>query len=927
VGVAAIILLVLTLGGARFSKAQGNAATISGTVVDQTDAGVKGATVKISNPVSAYERSTTTDEAGHFQFSSVPFNPYHLSVAKEGFQDIDQDVEVRSAVPLDLKFSLKIATTATTVTVHGEAADLIEQTPVNHTDVDRNLFNKVPLESASSSISSLVTLTTPGVAADSNGLFHGMGDHNEVSFSVDGQPITDQQSKIFSNQIPLDSVQSLEVIPGAPPAWFGDKTSVVIEATTRSGMGVTPPHGSVTASYGSFGTSLAAFQLGFGSPKWGNFIAVNGLNTSRFLDAPEFTVLHDTGNEENIFDRVDYQPSLTNSLHLSLGFTRSWFQNPNTYDQQLHPGLVNNVTGLPLGETDQRSQIKTINIAPSWSRVIGSSKVFQLGGFFRQDRYNYYPSPDPFNDYAPNLQAETATQNRRLTNLGVWTDFSYQKGINNVKIGAVWQHWFLTENDGVGVVDPTFNPVCFNADGSPNTNPTVTSPGQCGGPLDPGGTVNPGFNPIVACVDLTRPIPGPSDNCATSKSTLYLFHGYTDVKELAAYAQDNITYRNWSFNLGLRGDLYRAISRGSQLEPRLGVAYSIRRTNTVLRVSYARILETPFNENLVIASTGCSVPVIAALVPPIGVTCVEGPITPGFRNEFHAGLQQALGRYVVIDGEYVWKYTHNGYDFGVVGATPIAFPIEWTRSKLPGFDARVSVPNYHGLSAFVVMSSIAARFFAPQVAGIPIISPGVVGVFRIDHDEHWAQTIHAQYQYKQGPWVGFNWRYDSGLVAGATPCFAVTATCAPTTPSANGGTANIPPGMVALNSTISGLPLTADQEFQEGLTCNGTLAAPNPLGAALATCAANAFGSLYAKVPAPGTENDDHNPQRIASRNLLDLALGWDNLFRKESRSWSLRFTVVNLTNKVALYNFLSTFSGTHYVTPRTWTAELAFHF
>ena len=42
---------------------------------------------------------------------------------------------------------------------------------------------------------------------------------------------------------------------------------------------------------------------------------------------------------------------------------------------------------------------------------------------------------------------------------------------------------------------------------------------------------------------------------------------------------------------------------------------------------------------------------------------------------------------------------------------------------------------------------------------------------------------------------------------------------------------------------------------------------------------------------------------------------------------WSLRLTAVNVTDKVALYNFLSTFSGTHYVTPRALAAELGFHF
>lgn len=776
-------------------------------------------------------------------------------------------------------------------------------------------------------MSSLVTLTTPGIAADSNGLFHGMGDHNEVSFSVDGQPITDQQSKIFSNQIPLDSVESLEVIPGAPPAEYGDKTSVVIKANTRSGQGMTTPHGSVTSSYGTFGTALGGVELGYGGQKWGNYFAANGLDTSRFLDGPEFDVMHDKGNEENVFDRVDYQFSEANTFRIDMNYTRSWFQNPNTYDQEYHTGVVNNVTGLPLGPTDQRSQIKTINFAPSWTRLISPTTVFTLDGWVRRDNYNYYPSGDTFSDYSPDLQSETAAQARTLANVGGKAEVAYVKGTNNLTVGADLEHWFLTENDSLGVVDPTFNPVCFNADGSPNLNSAVTSAAQCGGALDLGGTVNPAFNPVVACVDLTRPIPAPSDNCATTLSALFNFHGHTDVKEVSAYVQDNITRGNWSFNVGLRGDLYRGITSAQQLEPRLGIAYKISPSSTVLRISYARVLETPFNENLIIASTGCSVPVIAAIVPPPGVTCKAGPLTPAYRNEFHSGLEQAFGKHLVFDGEYVWKYTHNGYDFGVVGATPITFPIEWANSKITGFDMRLSVPNYHGFTAYTVTSNVAARFFGPQVAGIPIISPSAVGVFRIDHDEAFNETTHLQYQFKQGPWIGFNWHYDSGLVAGATPCFAATATCMPSTPIADGGTANIPAGLVALNNTVTGLPLTADQEFQEGLTCNGVLAAPSPFGKALATCPASEFGALYSRVPPPGTENDDHNPQRIAPRHLFDLAVGDDNLFHGDRYKWSLHFTVVNLFDKVALYNFLSTFSGTHYVTPRTLTAELGFHF
>jgi len=897
-GAIVAVAVVLSVGAAN---AQSGGSSISGTVLDPSGAVVPNASVEIHNAVSGYDRTTNTDSKGNFNFPNVPFNPYHMSVTAKGFAQNAQDVEIRSALGVNVKVSLTVATSTDTVTVEA-GADLVENDPTVHTDVDRALFDKLPLESQSSSLSSLVTLATPGVAADSNGLFHSFGDHAENSFSLDGQPITDQQSKVFSNQVPLDSVQSLEVIAGAPPAEYGGKTSLVINVTTQSGQGQTTPHGAVTASYGSFGSSNVGFNLGYGGQKWGNFISVNGLNSSRFLDPPEFAVMHDKGNEENLFDRVDYQLSSADSIQLNFGYSRSWFQNPNSFDQQFHVvngvQLTDPVTGLPLGPTDQVSQIKTFNIAPTWTRVIGTSAVFTLGGYVRRDQYNYYPSTNPFNDLAPDLQGQTVVQNRKLTNAGLRSNVSYVKGIHNIKVGATYGQTFLTEDDGIGIVDPTLVPGI-----APSCLDPVTHQPMPGTPCA-----------ILAPYDLT------GGGGLYARGGLFSFQGHTDVKELALYGQDAITVGNWSFNLGLRGDFYNGISRDRQAEPRVGIAYNIKQSNTVLRVSYARTLESPFNENLVIASTGCNIPFLATLVPPPGVTCASGPVTPGYRNEFHAGLQQALGRYLVVSGDYIWKYTHNGYDFGTVGSTPITFPIEWHNAKIPGYAIRVSVPNYHGFSAQVVMSSVAARFFLPQVAGLPIIPPAT-GVFRIDHDERFNETTHLQYQpWKTGPWVGFNWRYDSGLVAGATPCYnPLTATCAGASTTLGGQ-----PAILMIN-TISGAPLTADQEFQAGFTCNGvhatiTQALPSP-------CLASQFGSTLISVPAPNAENDDHNPQRIQSRSLFDLSVGDDNLFHGEKYKWSVQLTAINVTNKLALYNFLSTFSGTHYVTPRALTAQVGFHF
>ena len=216
------------------------------------------------------------------------------------------------------------------------------------------------------------------------------------------------------------------------------------------------------------------------------------------------------------------------------------------------------------------------------------------------------------------------------------------------------------------------------------------------------------------------------------------------MKELALFVQDTITKGNWTFNLGIRGDLYNGLSTARQAEPRAGIAYNIKPTNTVLRVSYARTMETPFNENLILSSTGCSSPVLSPLLVCAGGS---GLLSPGWRNEFHAGIQQAFGKHFVLSGEYIWKYTHNAYDFSIFGNTPLTFPIEWNNSKIPGFAVRGSFPDFHGLTAFITLSHVAARFFNPQIGGVGATPPGPAGaVFRIDHDENFEQTTHIQYQ-------------------------------------------------------------------------------------------------------------------------------------------------------------------------------------
>ena len=881
-------ILALLFIATPFAFAQaGNSGTVHGTVTDPTGAVIPGATVHLSNAISGLDRSMTTDATGQFQFTNIPFHLYDLAVSANGFSSLHQNVEIQSGLGVDLKLILQISTAATTVTVEF-SGNLIENDPTFHTDIDRDAFIKVPLESQSSSLSSLVTVSTPGVSADSNGLFHGLGDHASNSFSVDGQPITDQQSKVFSNQLPSNAIQSIEVISGAPPAEYGDKTSLVIVATTRSGQGITKPTGSISTSYGAFGSATAGFDFSYGGKSWGNFLEADSLNTGRFLDPPEFKVFHDKGNEENFFDRIDYSFKTADSIHLNLNYSRSWFQTPNSFDNLNVQNVVGaGTTANPLfdnvGNADQRSKIGTFNIAPTWTHVLNQYTVLNVGTYVRKDLYHYYPSPNPLADRGPsNLQTSSIEQVRTLMNTGLHTDLTWAKGIQNVKWGATYEHTFLRENDSLGVVDSTYNAPCRGANGNPV--PGYASPSDCAGV---GLTVNPDYLAVLAPYDLTR------------SGASYNYAGHADIKEISTYIEDQIKAGNWNFNLGLRGDVYNGLTSAWQAEPRLGIAYGIKPTGTVLRVSYARTLETPFNENLVLSSEGCNNDVLSPrLSCTPGISTVEAP---GFRNEFHAGLQQALGKHIVFSGEYIWKYTHNAFDFSVLGNTPITFPINWHSSKIPGYALNVEVPEYHHFSAYSVMSSVAARFFPPQVAGAGATVGKSGEPFRIDHDEKFNQTTHAQYQLGQhGPWAGWNWRYDSGQVAGSMP-FALDST----TPV-----------------DLSGL--TYDQQSAAGIMCNGVKATPI---SGFSSCAPLQYSSSLVSIPAPGTENDDKNPPRIAPRNLFDVSVGQQNIFRKERYKIDLDLTAVNITNKYALYNFLSTFSGTHFVTPRALTAKVTLNF
>jgi Carboxypeptidase regulatory-like domain len=829
------LIVFLCFGASIFAQALGNAGTIDGSVTDPSGAVLPNATVTILNRITNYQQTATTDSTGAFRLTNIPPNSYHMEVAASSFAKYEQDVDVRSTVPVSLKVALMVAGARQTVTVESKGADLLENVPYAHNDVDISSLSKLLVSSPASGVSDAVVLSSGAVAADSNGFFHPLGDHAQTSFSVDGQPISDQQSKAFSTQIPLDAVQSMELITGAPSAEFGDKTSLVVNAVTRSGLGQMP-NGSFEAQRASFGTYAENATFGAGTGKVGDFIAFNSLRSGRFLDTPEFTPIHAIGNSGTIFDHFDYNPNGRDVFHLNVLGARNWFQIPNTYDQ--------------LGQ-DQRQKIATFNIAPGYQHIFSASTLLTMNPFLRQDHVNYYPSP--------NITADTPatiSQHRTLTNWGVKADLSIVTGRHNFKVGTQLMQTRLHEQFGFGITDPTDS--AFQ---------------------DANGSFLPGLTPYVL---------------TSVAGTLFRFDQSANINQYAFYAQDNIKFGNFQVQAGLRVDVYHGLVSDSSAQPRAGFSYLFKQTGAVVRASYSRTFETPYNENLILSSaTG-----VGGLASN-AFGAVSEPLPPGTRNQYNAGLEQSFGRWLVASADYFWKYTDNAYDFGVLFNTPIAFPISWNKSKLDGVAVRIGSIDLHGFQWTTTMGHARARYFPPETGGL--VFNGDVGlggsVFRIDHDQAFQQNTELRYQKgKTGPWISWTWRYDSGLVAGS------------------------------VGSLDDALGLTGAQQAAIGFFCGSSHPTiESPLTDA--QCTETNYGATRLLIPASGTENDDHNPPRIAPRHVFDIGVGTDNLFHREHYRTTLRFAVTNFTNKDALYNFLSTFSGTHFIQPRAYQTAIGLVF
>jgi hypothetical protein len=691
-----------------------NAGVVRGRVLGPDGKPLAAVLVQLRNDIAGFKADTTTGRDGSYRFFNVPFNPYELHVEVQGFEPVHRKIDLRSTVPLDVEVKLDLPAVAESVSVTSEptAAQLETDTTTSHVDIDKSFVKRAPAAVPMRAMEEIVT-STPGFALDENGRYHFQGAHSQSEYVVDGQTIADQTGVTFSNSIDPGIAQSMEVIYGNVPAEFGEKIGAVINLTTKSGLG-SPYKGDVIGSYATFDTYQAGFSMGGGSDRFGAFGTVNTAGSDYFADAPNPDNLHNNGNTQRGFVRLDSaSPGFSNSFRLSVLLGRTEREIPNTYTSQ---------------DAGQAQRVETYdqNYNLGWQDVLSASTVLDVTAYARLARFTLYPSAGD--------TPITADSNRSLNNFGITPSFTWTTGIHEIKVGGVFKAYPIQELFRFGITDPTFN--------EPDS---------------------PDYNPNIAPYDLTR------------GGTEFVFSDSSTNKYYAAYLQDTIRWKNLTANLGVRYENNNLPVTNVQWSPRLGLAYYFEPTGSVLRATYSRILFTPEFENILLSSSEQAASIVP---PSVMASRELGggvlPVNSERQSAYTVGLQQALGSKVRLDFDYWWRDTKFAGDQDQFLTTGIVFPIAFASGTYQGWDLRLDLAPTAGFRGFVSAGHVHAIYDPPPQGGLFLDQESLDaitgGPFLIDHDQKLQIQVGLYYDVlKTGLWLGSNVRYDSGLVTDAEP--------------------------------------------------------------------------------------------------------------------------------------------------------------
>lgn len=683
-------------------------ATVSGKVTDPTGAAIPSARATLSNAVTRFSRQIDTQADGSFVLTNIPFQSYQLTIEREGFVTSTQALSLRSNIPTVVDVKLEIAANMQSVVVSAVDKMMLVSPEDTGTRAQMNQgdIEKMAIQTGNRGLEAVI-VTFPGFQQNANGAIHPRGAHNQMTFVIDGMPISDQLTGAFANAVDPSIVQTVDLYTGNVPAEYGNKVAGVANITTKSGMGTGRLFtGSFQASAARFDTLGQVTQVAGEKGKFGYSASVNTMKTHRYLDAVSLDNMHNGGHSTRAFTRLDYTASEKDVFRLNLMAGDSPFELANLRSQQAN--------GM-----DQRQLMRDFSTALGWVHTINARSTYETNVSWRNASALLFDSAGD--------TPVTASQARRLGTFTIANRYNLLYGRHNLRMGFDAQHFGMRENFTLGLTDPNFN--------VPGTN---------------------GFNPALLPHDLTR------------GGSRFYFGDQGAGRLLSGYFQDNVNFGRFHLSLGLRYDSYSFLVHGIQWQPRIGVSYDLKETGTVLRASYSRLYQTPVNENLLLSnSPQAAVLTPPAVQEALGGAYVL--IRPERQNFYEVGLQQAVAKRLSAGVTFYHKDGWDQADNNNFFNTGIIFPISLAKIRVNSIEGRLVVPQMKGFSGTLSITHSRAISTPPFTGGLYVGNDAVVafssGPFVIDHDQKLAVQGILTYTGRKGFYSTLSMRYDSGLVA------------------------------------------------------------------------------------------------------------------------------------------------------------------
>src|SRR5688572_30162216 len=399
-----LFLVALSVLGVMPAAAQ-TTATLTGRVLDPLGAALPAAAITLSNPLTGFEHTTTAQTDASFQITNIPPQTYRLAVTFPGFEPDVRDVNLRTSVPVVLDITLRVATQIDTVFVSAEAGNLVDSTLTGtRTAMSLGIIERMPTVTGSRGLES-VLVSFPGFAQNANGAIHPRGAHNQMTFVVDGLPISDQLTGAFANSLDVAVVQTAELLTGNIPAEFGSKVSGVAILNSKSGRGTGRPlAGAVSLAAGGFDTVQGSVQLGGELGRVGYFGSATTMRTDRFLDQVSLDNLHNAGRFLRGFGRVDIPLNDRSQLRLHAMGGGSRFQLANLRSQARN------------GQ-DQRQHLSDASVWATFVQTLSGVSTLEATGGYRGTSAELLPSSGD--------TPVTAAQDRRLSTYTVSARYNH----------------------------------------------------------------------------------------------------------------------------------------------------------------------------------------------------------------------------------------------------------------------------------------------------------------------------------------------------------------------------------------------------------------------------------------------------------------------------------------------------------------------